>query len=131
MKWAIIISIMIAVFGFIPGMGLPGALVMTVANLCISPFHKLQCMEMNQAWGAALFATWIFPVFIPFAYYAGFKKIPKKFKYRRYAVFLFVLFVGSLATAGLVEMKSKAEKEAAKNKPFYYKIERPFKRVPR
>ena len=130
MKWAIVIAICIAIFGFIPGMGMPCGLALLIGNLAIAPFYKLQFMDAQRMWPAALMATGIIPFFIPLAYFAGFRKTPKKKGFLRYLVFALVMFIGCLATCLLVELKVRAELAEPKEKKTIIDLNqyrRPFK----
>lgn len=109
LRWAFIVAICIAIFGFIPGMGLPGAVVFLVASFCIEPFYHLQCLEAQRMWPAALLATWLYPLFIPLGFWLAYRKVSKKFKKRRIFVFILVQIVGALLVAVVIESKLKAE----------------------
>ena len=114
MKWAIVAAIAIGVFGFIPGMGIPGALAIGIGSIIISPFYELKILGSQVAWPAAILATWIFPVFIPIGFYLAYRKLKDKRTWIKHLTFLLVLYIGSvLVTVGiegfhLWEMKNAA-----------------------
>ena len=131
MKWAFIVAICIAIFGFIPGMGLPGAIAILLTNLIVSPFYHLHCLESQKIWTSSLMATGLFPIFVPLAFWLGFRKVPRRNKYLRYSVFFLVLLSGAMLVTGIVELKLKSESaEFEQKKLFKYDRQTNFKLKP-
>lgn len=111
MKWSIIAAVCIAVLGFIPLMGLPGAAVLEVGQFVAGLFGiTLRSLKGDAAWPACIYATFFWPISIPIAYYICFRKIKEAPKPARWGVFVFILFVASLLVTALMESLARAGK---------------------
>ncbi len=103
MRWSFAIALAIAILGFIPLMGLPGAVILSLgeSSATILGFH-LVCLKGDRAWPAAILATWIWPVFIPLSYFVVFKATKISSKAAQWIMFFLFLYAGVLlVTAGI------------------------------
>lgn len=110
MKWSVITALCIAVFGFIPLMGIPGAVVLSIGEACAQLLNiSLICMKGDRAWPAAILATWIWPASIPIAYFLTFKVLKIEHNAARWGVFAGLLFLSSLIVSTLIELLARSE----------------------
>ncbi|MBX9666522.1 MAG: hypothetical protein K2X93_02840 [Candidatus Obscuribacterales bacterium] len=103
MRWSLAIALSVAILGFIPLMGLPGAVVLTLGEFSagLLGFHLL-CLKGDRAWPAAILATWTWPIFIPIAYFLVFKVTKISSKPVQWIMFFLFLYAGVLlVTAGI------------------------------
>lgn len=115
MFWSIVIAVCIAVFGFIPLMGIPGAIVLSVSELLAKPFNiELLCTKGDSAWPAAILATWIWPVFIPVSFYLCFNKLTLPNIAMKCVLFALLLTMfGCIVTAGIETLARSEAKSSA------------------
>jgi len=110
MKWSIIIALAIGIFGFIPGMGIPGALVLTTGEALSGLFgYHFYCLEGDRAWPAAILTTWVWPIWIPISYYLCFRLFKTESKRQRWLTFVVALFVSMLVTSAGIELFAQIE----------------------
>ncbi len=102
MKWAILIALGIATLGFIPLMGIPGAIVLTIGETFANLLRiELRCTSGDRAWPAAILATWIWPISIPLSFFICFRKLKNASMRLRQILFSLLLLISSLlVTAG-------------------------------
>lgn len=94
-----LLALAIMIFGFIPLMGLPGALVVVTSDLFISTtvgkvFGYRGIVDLplgDNAWGLMIYATWLWPVSIVAGYVLGFRLLRKKRTLVRWLAFLAVM----------------------------------------
>ncbi len=109
MKWSIIAAVCIAVLGFIPLMGIPGAIVLEIGQFFASFFGvTLQALKGDKAWPAAIYATFFWPPSIPIAYYIAFRKVKDAKKAARWGIFTFILLLGALLVTALMESLARS-----------------------
>ncbi|MBY0546884.1 MAG: hypothetical protein K2W95_06305 [Candidatus Obscuribacterales bacterium] len=114
MKWSIIVALGIAIFGFIPLMGIPGAIVLSIGELCAEAFKvDLLCMKGDHAWPAAILATWIWPVTIPISCFLSFRLWKAPATSARWGLFLVLLLIGALIVSTGVELLARQEQKSA------------------
>ncbi len=68
------VAIALAVFGFVPGMGLPGALVFTTFALVAELVYGkgiINRISDDAIWPIAIFMTWLWPISIPVGWLVG------------------------------------------------------------
>lgn len=111
MKWSIISAVCIAVLGFIPLMGLPGAVVLEIGQFFAGFFGiTLRALKGDAAWPAAIYATFFWPVTIPLACYIAFRRMKDANKPVKWSLFVFILLVGALIVTALIESLARSGK---------------------
>jgi hypothetical protein len=68
------VAIALAVFGFIPGMGLPGAIVFAAFALVAELVYGrgiINRLSDDAIWPIAIFMTWLWPISIPVGWLVG------------------------------------------------------------
>lgn len=114
MKWSIIIALCLAIFGFIPGMGLPGALVLITGQFVIEPImqlggQKVIALSGDRAWPAALLTTLIWPIFIPLSYWLCNRFYKQVHVQKRRIIFAGLLLSSAILTTAAVEVLARME----------------------
>ncbi len=114
MKWPIIIAVCLAVFGFIPGMGIPGALVLCIGQIVLEPIMKLGGQQVialsgDRAWPAALLTTLVWPVFIPLSYFLRKRLYKGTHVQKRRLVFACLLLASAIITTVVIEVLARME----------------------
>lgn len=105
MKWAILAAIAIGVFGFIPGMGIPGGIAIALGTSLLSPVYHCKILAPDVVWPAAILATWIIPIFIPLGFWISYRKLEKKNSWIKLLVFTLTLVAGSVLVTIGIELK--------------------------
>lgn len=68
------VAIALAVFGFIPGMGLPGAIVFAAFSLVAELVYGrgiINRISDDAIWPIAIFMTWLWPISLPVGWLVG------------------------------------------------------------
>ncbi len=99
----VLLAVGVGVFGFIPGMGIPGFLAYglpdAVFSVLFGPLGYRSIFEYPSmqgdaaAWPLAILCTWLLPPGLVLAYVVGFRLMTKRPRWQRHVAYWAVLFL--------------------------------------